>query len=382
MRRGHFLASAAGAAWLLSGARARAQNFQQQVTIGVAAPLSGPGSDAGLQMVDGVRAAVNETNVTIGSFGTAFAYRTFDDQGALAQMIENAQFVAADPSIVAVVGGLNGTLTTAALPTYANVQMPLMISASTANSLTDRGYRSVFRLPTKDGTEGQLFARFLAKRARPKYAIAVTQDGDYGSDVATGFGDQAAALGMKADAYTFAWDKPDYAAAAKGILAKKPDYVYLCGATKGLGPLIPALKAAGYTGSFGASEGFFNQSTLDKYGDALAVALVSTSFPPLERAPDVANVLTDFRSRATVTAISAFAYAAAQIVISASRRNNATNRLATLSALQTPVSYDTIVGSFQFGFTGDPIDPNLYFYTVTGDTFKYTAASHPTTFLL
>jgi len=282
----------------------------------------------------------------------------------------------------AMIGGLDGSLTTAALPTIANTQMPLIVSASTTNSITDRGYRNVWRLPTKDGTEGQLFARFLARRARPKYAIAVTQDGDYGPDVAAGFGDQANALGIKAGTYVFAWDKPDYVAAAKGIVAKKPDYVFLCGETKGLGPLIPALKAAGYAGSFGASEGFFNQTTLDRYAGDLGAALVSTSFPPLERAPDVANVLTDFRQRTTVTAISAFAYAAAQIVISASRRNNATNRLAMLSALQTPVTYDTIVGSFQFSFTGDPIDPNLYFYTVTGDTFKYTAASHPTTFLL
>jgi branched-chain amino acid transport system substrate-binding protein len=297
-------------------------------------------------------------------------------------MIENAQFAASDPSIVAMIGGLDGKLTTAALPTIANLQLPLIVSGSTTNSITDRGYRNVWRVPTKDGTEGQLFARFLAKRARPKYALAVTQDGDYGPDVATGFGDQAAALGIKADTYTFAWDKPDYAGAAKGIVAKQPDYVYLCGETKALGPLVPALKAAGYTGSFGASEGFFNQLTLDTYGDALTAAFISTSFPPIERAPDVANVLTDFRARATVTALSAFAYAAAQIVISASRRNNATNRLATLSALQTPVSYDTIVGSFQFGFNGDPIDPNLYFYTVTGGTFKYSAASHPTTFLL
>lgn len=382
MKRRHFLGTAAGAAWLLSGTRAGAQSFQQQVTIGVAAPLSGPRSDAGLQLLDGVRAAINETNNTIGSFGTAFAYRTFDDQDALAQMIENAQFAAADPSIVAMIGGLDGKLTTAALPTIANIQMPLIVSASTTNSITDRGYRNVWRLPTKDGTEGQLFARFLAKRARPKYAIAVTQDGDYGPDVATGFGDQAGALGIKADTYVFPWDKPDYAAAAKGIVAKKPDYIYLCGETKAMGPIIPALKAAGYTGSLGASEGFFNQATLDKFADALGGAFVSTSFPPLERAPDAANVLTDFRARATVTAISAFAYAAAQIVISASGRNSATNRLAMLSALQTPVTYNTIVGSFQFSFTGDPIDPNLYFYTVTSDIFKYTAASHPTTFLL
>ncbi len=382
MKRKRFLGAAAGAACLLPGSRVLAQSFAQQVTIGVNVPLSGPDGDAGRQIVDGVRAAINETNVTISSFGTAFAYRTFDDQGALAQMIENAQFAAADLSLVAIVGGLDGKLTAAALPTYANAQLPLLVSASTTNAVTERGYRNVWRLPTKDGTEGQLFALFLAQRAKPKYAIAVTQDGDYGPDVATGFVNQAGALRMKAEDYIFAWDKPDYAVAAKAIVAKKPDYLYLCGKTKSLGPLVPALKAAGYAGSFGASEGFFNQLTLDTYADVLAAALVSTSFPPLDRAPDVANVLTDFRSRAPVTALSAFAYAAAQIIISASTRNSATNKLAMLSALQTAVSYNTVIGSFQFGFTGDPIDPNLYFNTLTDGTFKYTAASHPTAFIL
>lgn len=382
MRRKHFLGAAAAGAWLIPGARALAQNFQQQVTIGITAPLTGPAGDAGRQIVDGVRAAVNETNVTIGSFGTAFAYRTFDDQDALASMIQNAQFAAADPSIVAMVGGLDGKLTAAALPTFANAGLPLLVSASTANAVTDRGYRSVWRLPTKDGTEGQLFARYLAKHGKPKHAIALTQDGDYGADVASGFADQAGALGIKAETFIFSWSNPDYGAAAKSILARKPDYLYLCGSTKSMGPLVAGLKTAGYSGAFGASEGFFNQATLDKYGDALGGALISTSFPPLERAPDVANVLTDFRSRATVTALSAFSYATAQIIISASQRNGATNRLAMLSALQTPISYDTIVGSFQFGFSGDPIDPNLYFYTVTEGALKYTAASHPSAFIL
>jgi len=381
VKRKSFLGAAAAGAWLMPGARALAQ-FQQQVTIGVGVPLSGPASDAGRQILDGVRAAVNQTNVTTGSFGTAFAYRTFDDQGALAQMIVNAQFAAADPSIVAMIGGLDGKLTAAALPSFANAGLPLIVAASTADAVTERGYRNVWRLPTKDATEGQLFARYVARNGKPKHAIAVTQDGDYGPDVATGFVDQAGALGMKAETYLFPWSTPSYVAAAKAILAKKPDYLYLCGETKAMGPLVTALKTGGYAGTFGASEGFFNQATLEGYRDALAGALISTSFPPMERAPDVANVLTDFRLRATVTALSAFAYAAAQIVISASQRNSATNRLAMLSALQTPVSYDTIVGSFQFGFSGDPIDPNLYFYTVTGETLKYTAASHPSAFIL
>lgn len=377
-------AAAAGAIAIPRTAAAQLlpQQFSQQVTIAANVPLSGPMQSAGRQIVEGMQAAVDQTNMYGGRFGTAFAMRPFDDLDALAQTITNVQFAASDSTVVATVGGPDGSLDAAALGAYANSQMPLLIPASTADAITERGYRNVWRLPTKDSVEGQLFARFLAKRMKPKFALAITQDGDYGADVARGFRDQAQALGIASDIYIFPWQNPDYAAAARAALTKSPSYVYLCGETADLGPIIPALQAAGFTGTFGASEGFYNQSTLDRYGAAFAKGLVSTSFPPLELAPDVANALSDFRARTSVTAASAFAYAAAQIAMLASRRVQATNRLTMLSALQAPALYDTIVGPFQFGTNGDPIDPNLYFYTPEGAKFKFAGPSHPTPFIL
>ena len=53
-----------------------------------------------------------------------------------------------------------------------------------------------------------------------------------------------------------------------------------------------------------------------------------------------------------------------------------------LGALQAPAAYNTIAGSFQFAFNGDPIDPNLYFYAIESGALKYLAASHPTAFIL
>ncbi|HEY9180737.1 MAG TPA: ABC transporter substrate-binding protein, partial [Candidatus Baltobacteraceae bacterium] len=164
--------------------------------------------------------------------------------------------------------------------------------------------------------------------------------------------------------------------------ATNPEYVLLCGTTQAMGELIPALQTAGYKGKLGATEGFYNEMTLAKYAAALAGGFVSTSFPPLERAPDILNAFTDFRARYAVTSLSAFAYAAAQIVIAATKRTGATNRLAAMTALQQPSSYDTIVGSFQFAPTGDPVDPNLYFYKIEDGKFKYAGSSHPTSFVL
>jgi ABC-type branched-subunit amino acid transport system substrate-binding protein len=385
IRRRDFLLSGAAAvagAAVPSAARAQFHQFSQQLTIAINAPLSGDRQGVGRQIADGVQGAIDEANRFSG-YSTAFTMRMFDDLDALAQSMVNVQFAAADPTVLAVIGGTDGPLLTSSLPTYANNQVPLLVPGSTADGVTAQGYRIVWRLPTKDSLEGQLYARFLAKRKQqPKFALAVTQEGDYGYDVARSFVDQAKNAGLHADGYHFPYDKPDYARAAKFILEQNPDYIVLCGTTDAMGPLIPALRSAGYAGAFGATEGFYNQATLQRYPHAFAGGFISTSFPPLDRAPDVLNALTDFRARYPVTALSAFAYAATQIVISTARRTGANNRLTMMSALQRPSSYDTIVGSFEFLPTGDPVDPNVYFYTVADGKFKFIAPAHATSFVL
>jgi branched-chain amino acid transport system substrate-binding protein len=386
MKRRTFLLSGAGALGVAATpllARAQFTNqFQQPLTIALNLPLSGDGGAAGSQIANGVQAAIDEANRFNSFAKTAFAMRTFDDMDALAQSMVNVDFAASDSTVVAAIGGFDGSLIAASLQSYANAQMPLLVPGSTADAVTARGYRNVLRLPTKDSTEGQLAAEFIARRAKPKLAIAVTQDGDYGPDVAQGFYNQMRSSKTNADVYAFPWQNPDYRAAAAALLGKNPDFIYLCGNTGTLGPLVKALRAAGYKGSFGASQGFYNQATLRDYAAEFEGAIVSTSFPPLERAPDVANALTDFRARAQVTALSAFGYAAAQIIMAAVRRTGATNRLATLSALQSPQRYDTLVGDFQFTFTGDPIDPIVYFYSAGSSGFKFIAPSHATPFVL
>ncbi len=383
-RKGFLLSGAAaiGSAALPAAARAQLRPFAQQLTLAVNVPLSGTGQSAGREIADGVQAAIDEANQVGGTYSTAYAMRTFDDQDALAQAMVNVQFAAADPTVLATVGGSDGALVAASLSSYANQQMPLLVPGSTADGITAQGYRIVWRLPTKDTLEGQLHARFVAARLKPVSALAATQDGDYGMNVARGFVDQAKSSRISADGFQFPYDKPDFAAAAERIVEKKPDYVLLCGTTDAMGGLIPALKSAGFAGKLGASEGFYNETTLAKYGGDFDGGFISTSFPPLERAPDVLNALTDFRARFAVTALSAFGYAAAQIAIAASKRTGATNRLAMMTALQSPSSYNTIVGSFQFTPMGDPVDPNLYFYQIADGKFKYAAPSHPTSFVL
>ena len=164
----------------------------------------------------------------------------------------------------------------------------------------------------------------------------------------------------------------DPARAARTVLDRSPGYVFLGGKTAELGPIADALRTAGYIGEFGAGDGFYNNDTIATYAKTLAGAYVAASMPPIDRIPSAAQLITDFQREVTqITAFSAYGYAAAQLMIAASQRANASTRRALLTSLQMGGTFTTLVGQFAFNISGDPLIPNIYLYTVGADGFKY-----------
>ncbi|GAC1358772.1 MAG: branched chain amino acid ABC transporter substrate-binding protein LivJ [Vulcanimicrobiaceae bacterium] len=388
--RRRFLALGAGAASAFAARPAFAQQspfgqppFARQLLIGVCVPLTGPQAPLGQQIVGGAQQAVDEANRMIGQLDRSFGLRPFDDGDAFPTAIMSAQFASDDPNIIATVGHLSGAVTLAALPQYANARMPLIVPASSADVLTSRGYRNVFRLPTKDSSEGQLFAHYIAGLKKYKRAICITVEGEYGDDVARSFASQASNEKLPADIIRMKSATLQLPETVKRVLAAAPDYIFLAGNTPDIGPLVPALRSAGYAGDFGACQGFYNSATIQTYSRDLGNALISTSMPPVDRMPLNNEYLSDLRARVgEVTPLSAFGFAAAQLAMNASRRTGALDRLSMLRTLSTGGLFQTLVGSFTFTMTGDPADPNLYFYSIAGGQFKFAGAAHPGSFSL
>jgi branched-chain amino acid transport system substrate-binding protein len=150
-----------------------------------------------------------------------------------------------------------------------------------------------------------------------------------------------------------------------------------------LGPVAQALRLAGYRGDFGAADGFYNSQTITDYGKVLSGMLVGTPMPPLDRVPSAVGLITDFEREVTqVTIFSAYAYAAAQVIMNASQRGNATTRTTLLRSLQQGGTFTTLVGQFSFNISGDPLIPNIFVYSVDSNGFKYERPAIRTGFVL
>jgi branched-chain amino acid transport system substrate-binding protein len=391
-RRG-FIASAAAAAATGIAAPARAQvipeqpiippqQYLQQLTIGVNVTLSGPLQKYGQEVVKGVQAAVDEQNRFSAPISHVWGLLPLDDRNDPGLAASNASVAAADYTVIAIVGNLTAPMTLAALSRYANVGFAVIVPTVTADAVTKRGFHNVYRLPARDSAAGRLFANAALEGKKGLSALAISFDGDYGYDVASGFVQAAQASHHPADVVLFPLRRTDPAQAARTVLDRSPGYVFLAGKTAEMGPIAEAMRLAGYTGDFGASDGFFNTDTLASYGKTMAGAYVASSMPPIDRIPSAAQLVTDFqREVSQITAFSAYGYAAAQVLIAAQQRGNALSRQPLLYSLQAGGTFTTLVGQFAFNISGDPLIPNIYLYTVEPDGFKFAKPAIRTGFV-
>jgi branched-chain amino acid transport system substrate-binding protein len=379
MIRSHFLAGL-GAAPLVGAAELPV--YTATLRLAVVAPQSGSDARLGRQLVDGVRAAVEDQNRLRFATERAFVFDAFDDRNTAADARVQAGFAANNPDTVVVIGHLAAEPTLAALDVYDQARVPLIVPTVTDDRLTAKGYRNVFRLPAKDSDEGTLVAAYVLSTGA-KAPHVVSQDGDYGPEVATGFVRGAAARRVDAAATQFPLERPDYAKTAAAILAKSPDCVVLAGLVGDMGPLLPALRAQGYAGRLVATQGFFDADTVGKYAKDAEGLVVSTDVPYYRLAPTAIRDVQDYESRyGPLSPVSAYGYAAVQLVRAAVRRTGAANRLTLLRALATGSAFDTMTGSYGFGPSGDQIDPNCYFYRVKDGKFAYERQAHPSGFML
>jgi len=352
------------------------------VSIGVVSPISGPDRAAGEALQNGVRAAIDDANRVRGAGDKLYTIRSFDDRNTVADALVNAQFATSDPTVIAVIGHLGTKGTIAAERTYAEALLPLLVPGVTDDKLTQSGYRSVFRLPTRDFDEGQLLGRCIAQQNKPKNAAIVVQSGDYGAGVANGIAAAFNAQKIGNFIQPFATDAPNFDAATTAILAKTPDQITFAGNAATLAPLLRTLRLRGYTGPCAATQGFFDALVTAQIPKEAEGITISSSMPNLRLVPSSYRIRSDYEARyGALAPIAAFAYSAVQIVVSAVRRSGAAGRLQLARALAIGGNFDTLVGSFTFGPTGDTVDPNVYFYTVRDGAFAYVKAAHPSGYI-
>jgi len=137
--------------------------------IGFAAPLSTPQSIVGLPMLRAVEMAASDLRAR----GVSIEVKAVDDQEDEGVAAQVAAELAADPSVIAVVGHKNSGPSRAAGPVYAEAGLAQVTQCSTADSLSESGWHTFFRLCAGNQRQAAVAAEFAYAQAPGARAYAV-----------------------------------------------------------------------------------------------------------------------------------------------------------------------------------------------------------------
>jgi branched-chain amino acid transport system substrate-binding protein len=257
-----------------------------QVSFGVLAPLSGPQSARGKDLVDGAKLAMADLNVRGGVIGQKVALVTRDDGCTAAASRESAKALAGS-ELAGALGGICASAARSAARTL-DSGLPFLVTSANAPSIV-----SAKRTPTAyliNGTPYQsalATVHFLAYQRTQRLSV-VSED-----DRASKFlGDQVVGLSAPVpEPVSQQVVKPgtaDWGTYVKAAMSGKPDTVYWAGSAASAGAFLAALRAAGYDGAFIASAQAESDEFLSAAGDAAEGAFVIAPATP-QNLPEAAD---------------------------------------------------------------------------------------------
>jgi ABC-type branched-subunit amino acid transport system substrate-binding protein len=197
-----------------------------QVKIAMVIPTTGPLTQYGDMVKEGVETAVEEINGAGGIGGKKIEIVAIDDacepkQGPVAaNRVVNAK-------IGYVVGPVCSGASIAAAPIYNNEGVVVITPSATSPALTEgKNYTYIFRTIGRDDQQGPFAAKFIAEKVKPKKVAVLHDKQSYGQGIAAAVRDTLKASNVNVALFELPADfasNPKNAAVVKAFKDKKRD---------------------------------------------------------------------------------------------------------------------------------------------------------------
>ncbi|MEC3919106.1 bifunctional serine/threonine-protein kinase/ABC transporter substrate-binding protein [Nocardia sp. CDC160] len=329
------------------------------VSIAAALPLSGKNSDLGESLLGAVRLAVSQF-VQGGNQVCPVTIKEFDTGGDQAKAAQTAQRIAADKSIVAVIGPAMSPEVMGAGQTLEDSGLPFLSPVATNPVLAQSGWSGFFRGLANDNVQGPALGRYLATTAAFSRVCALRDtgggyEGPLSTAVIDGLG--AAAVPECKLSIDMGGDLTD---AIATVAAARPDAVFYAGYPRDAAALLSKLRSAGVTATFVLGDGSFDPLFRDTAGALAAGTVVTCGCGP---ATD--RLLTDYRAAtgksATANIVEAYDLTAIVLRGIVSGHTKRTDLREYLHAYHA----DGIAHSYAWTAAGEPADPRIWLYRLS-----------------
>ena len=333
--------------------------------IATQSPLSGGQSALGEGIKLGTQLAIEKFRGNLAKQGFKVELVPYDDQAKPDVGVSNAKNIVADKDIVGVIGHLNSGVAIPSSEVYKDVNLAMISPANTNPTVTDRGYKSVFRVCGRDDVQGVVGSEFAHGTVKAKSVYIIHDKTTYGQGVAEFFKADAEKKGIKVLGFEGTEEKSNFDPIITPIRAKNPDLIYFGGIYEQAAPFFKQAREKGVKAKFMGPDGL-DSSDLTKIAGKAVVGMYYTSVAgPVTVYPQAKQFAEDYKKKfgKNPEPFSAQAYDATAILIRAIEAAAKGGKIPTrdsVTAAIRDVKYSGITGSVEFDAKGDP-NKALYF---------------------
>lgn len=323
------------------------------VTLAVAAPLTGQSSAFGEQIKRGAEAAAVAINAHGGINGQKLVLDIQDDACDPKQAVAAANKIVS-ANDVAVIGHFCSSSSIPASDVYAEAGIPQISPGSTNPKLTDRGLKTVFRTCGRDDQQSAVAAAAIVSRKLGTKIAIVDDRTAYGKGLADGVRSGLAAKGVKEtlDDTTTQGEK-DFSALISRLKAANIDFVFYGGYYSEAGLLVRQAKEQGLNATFMGGDGIASNEFAGIAGPA-SDGFLMTFYPDPREIKSAASVIQAFRDQKfEPEGYTLYSYAAVTAFVDAAKRAGTTDGTKIAAELHKG-SYQTVLGNMAFDAKGDP----------------------------
>jgi branched-chain amino acid transport system substrate-binding protein len=347
------------------------QKKEEVIKIGVAGPMTGDQAKMGTDFRNGVALAVEEWNTKGGLLGKKITTLVADDQHDPKQAVSVANKLVNDGA-VGVIGHFNSSCSIPASDVYSRAGIPMITPGSTNPQLTEKGYRSVFRVCGRDDQQGKVGADFVTEKLKLRRVAVIHDKTTYGQGLADEF---KKFISQKVEVVYYGGiiqgDK-DFKTVLTSLKEKKPELIYFGGIYTEAGLLVKQARELGMTVPFMSGDGSIDPKFIEIAGAAAAEGTYLTFSPDARKIPTAKPFIELYEKKfGEIGPYSVYAYDAANIFLTAIREAGTTDGKSVIDKLHS-MEFSGALGKITFNEKGDvTVSPYVVWITRGGKFEEY-----------
>ena len=335
-------------------------------SIGVMAPYGGSSQRDTVQM-NWARVALDQFN---NDHGTSFTITPENVDFSETDAVASAQRLAADPSVIGVVGPTTSVAVAAAAPVLDQAGLAYVSQSATRTSLTDGSHPGFHRVVANDSVQGPTIAKFVSDHLKGKEVLVVGDPEAYSVGLTDSIKRQLHLDGVAVRSATIGLEGADPAPAVSAMTPSTDVVILALLQPTDATHAVDAITADGYHPTFIGADSMFDLNTFNIPG-----AYVSTFAPDLTALPGGAKLVTLYKSIfGDLAPLGGPSYVAMEVMLTAALKschNGEARRKGTAKAIGDVKLDHTILGTpVSFTKTGDLKDGTYSIYQIEGQGYS------------